>query len=529
MVVMGCRKEIQIQSSANLCWRNMLIYVFVTSFLLSGTSRAGETSVVPVGLDQSFEQVQRHFDEGEYNEAVRIAEAIVEGQDKGSGNQSYQRAVAIHNLAVLQQLTANLTQSEQNFKRSISMIEAVRGVFSPLMIPSLNHLAILCYQTDRLSESLDLLRRSQHITQRSHGVYSLDQLETLDWISKVLVASRESLQADVQERFYYKIHEENFGKLDPRTVPAMSRLGDWLQSSGQYREALRVYRRAISVIEQDDSSSELRVLPLLNEISSNLYLMGVCCPEKPLQRVVDIVVADPTTDRIDEVEAMIRLADMYLLRAHSRKASKLYKRAWNRMIGANSSAGLIDADPSRLGFNDPSPLGLVGASAVVEAYQKMKHRGAPLSLTAELIHVELRDPGQRGFSTAASVDSLDRVLIGSPMPLCYSHVVNLVPRRRRDEIPSYYMDLDFSVDSNGRVVSIKVDSSNTPWRLIGYVKNLLRSIRYRPRMENGEPVTTDHVVLRQTFAAMASGSADGDAEFSASATIRGCSMVAGID
>lgn len=506
----------------------MLVTILVTSCLLSGTSRADETNLVPVRLNQSFEQLQGFFEKGAYDEALRIAEAIVEDHN-GSGNQSYQRAVAIHNLAVLQQLTDNLTQSEQNFKHSISMIEAVRGVFSPLMIPSLNHLAILCYRTDRLSESLDLLRRSQHITQRSDGVYSLDQLETLNWISKVLVASRESLQADVQEKFYYKIHEANFGKLDPRTVPAMSRLGDWLQRSGQYREALKIYRRAISVIEQDNSSSQLQVLPLLKEISSNLYLMGVCCPEKPLQRAMDIVVADPTTDRIDEVKAMIRLADMYMLGAHTRKARKVYKRAWKRMIGANSLTGPIGADPSRLGFNDPSPLGLVGASAVVEAYQKVKHSGAPPSLTAQIIQVELTDPGHQGLSIAASVDSLDRILIGSPMPLCYSHVVNLVPRRRRDEISNYYMDLDFSVDPKGRVVSIKVHDSNTPWRLIGYVKHLLRSIRYRPRMENGEPVTTDHVVLRQTFAATASGSADGEVEFSTAATIRGCSMVAAID
>ena len=466
-------------------------------------------------------QLQSHLNDGDYGRAVALAERIVADLDNGSDSQSYRRAVAIHNLAVAQQLTQNLDQSEQNYKRSIAMIEATRGMYSPLMVPGLNQLAKMCYRAKRLSESLQLLRRSQHIIQRSEGVYSLDQLETLNWISRVLVASSESLKADVQERFHYRIYQENFGESDARTLPALARLGEWLQNSGQYREALRVNRKAIGVIERDDAVSALQVLPFLQEISSTLHLLGVCCPVKPLKRAVDIIVSEPGSDPEDEAKAMIRLADMHLLKAHSRKARKFYGEAWKRLLAAGST-GSIGTDPSPMDFSDPSPLGLVAADAVSDAFQRAKSSGAPRGLATDITPVWSRDTQS---AATPSVDSPGRVLIGSPLPLCYSHVVNLVPRMSRQEISSYYMDLDFSVNADGRVVAVKVGDSNTPWRLMSYVKSLLRSVRYRPRMANGEPLTTDHLEMRQTFGATKPGNAR---EFNASATIRGCSVLAAI-
>ncbi|HJN52246.1 MAG: tetratricopeptide repeat protein [Pseudomonadales bacterium] len=510
------------QSSADFSWRKILVVIFATSFLMNGASRADAPNVESDG-NQPHGDLQRHLDEGDYGDAVRLADAIVEDLDGSSGSQSYRHAVAIHNLAVLQQLTEHPIQAEQNFQRAISLIAATEGGYSPLMVPSLNEFAILSYKTGRLDESLELLRRSQHIIQRSHGVYSLEQSETLNWISKVLLASRESLQADVQERFHYKIHEKNFGRSDPRIVPALSRLGDWLRNSGQYREALKVHRRAVSIIEQN-STPDLQVLPFLRDISATLYLLGVCCPAKPLQRAVDIVVSHPDSDPGDEVNAMIYLADMHLVQARNRKAKKLYKQAWQ-----SSAAGRIDGGPARFGSSDPSPLGLVGVDAAAVAYRRAKLSGAPGGRTTKITQVRSTRKQQRGPSMASSAGSSERILIGSPLRLCYSHVVDLVPKTVRREISGYYVDLDYSVNSNGTVLAVEVADSNTPARLTAYVKNLLRSVRYRPRMTNGETLATNHLMLKQTFTAAGSGNTHGNLEFGTAATIRGCKMVAGIN
>ena len=412
----------------------------VTGLLLNGSGQAVAAEFDPAWLSQSRQQLQIHFDAGEYAVGMRTAERIVEWQDSSSVSASYEHANDIHNLAVLLQQAGRLARAEQSFKRSISMIEGVDGIYSPLLVPSLNHLAVLCYLTDQLSESLDLLRRSQHITQRSDGVYSLDQLEAVSWISKVLVAANKSPQADVQERLFLRIHEENFGADDARILPAMSRLGDWLQISGQYREALQVYRRAVTVIEGNDAISALQAVPLLRDMSSNLYLMEVCCPSEPLRKAVDIVVSDPTTDPLDEAQAMIHLADMHLLRARGRKARNLYKQAWRKLAQATISGQGSALQPSRLNFDDPSPIGLVGASAVVEAYRRVKPGGKPSNMNPGIRSVQMGTTDQREESNTTPADSVERVLIGTPLQVCYAHVVNLVPRKRRDKIDSYYVE-----------------------------------------------------------------------------------------
>ena len=113
----------------------ILALCFVTWFLVYGFARADETGIQFEWVNQSRAQLQRHFDDGEYTEAMQIAEDIVSRLDTGSNASSHLSATAIHNLAVTQLVAGKLEDSEQNFTHSISMIEEIRGSYSPLMIP----------------------------------------------------------------------------------------------------------------------------------------------------------------------------------------------------------------------------------------------------------------------------------------------------------------------------------------------------------------------------------------------------------
>ena len=59
----------------------------------------------------------------------------------------------------------------------------------------MSQLGALHYQTQRYAESLELLRRAQHIAHRNHGVYTLKQLSIVDWITKVNLATGQILAA----------------------------------------------------------------------------------------------------------------------------------------------------------------------------------------------------------------------------------------------------------------------------------------------------------------------------------------------
>lgn len=61
------------------------------------------------------------------------------------------------------------------------------------------------------------------------------------------------------------------------------------------------------------------------------------------------------------------------------------------------------------------------------------------------------------------------------------------------------MSLEFSVDGYGEVYDVSVGDENVPSKLQKYVKEILYVTKFRPRMVDGDTVTTEHINLRQTF------------------------------
>ena len=119
-------------------------------------------------------------------------------------------------------------------------------------------------------------------------------------------------------------------------------------------------------------------------------------------------------------------------------------------------------------------------------------------------------------------------LVGSPLPLCSSHVLKLTRSSSVEELKKYRLQLDFSVAEDGQVRNVKVVESNAPVRLNVYVKNMLTSTRYRPRLENGSPAVTKQVIMHETFTneGLLSDYDDSPLDASTTAIFQGCLQMA---
>ena len=74
-----------------------------------------------------------------------------------------------------------------------------------------------------------------------------------------------------------------------------------------------------------------------------------------------------------------------------------------------------------------------------------------------------------------------------------------------DELEQYFVDVDFTVNRQGRVLNVSLLDSNAPRKLQRYVTNTLRYSRYRPIIQDGEAVKADNIKLRQTFTSSRAG------------------------
>jgi hypothetical protein len=70
---------------------------------------------------------------------------------------------------------------------------------------------------------------------------------------------------------------------------------------------------------------------------------------------------------------------------------------------------------------------------------------------------------------------------------------------RGRNLEQYFVDVSFTVSSEGKVSNVSLVDSNVPNKLRRYVTNTLRFSHYRPTFKDGIAVDTDDIRLHQTF------------------------------
>lgn len=90
-------------------------------------------------------------------------------------------------------------------------------------------------------------------------------------------------------------------------------------------------------------------------------------------------------------------------------------------------------------------------------------------------------------------------VIGEPLSLCHSQALELAHTNDTQDLQQYFVDVTFTVTSEGGVSNVSLLDSNAPTRLQRYVTNTLRQVRYRPTSHEGQAVDTQNIKLHQTI------------------------------
>lgn len=438
-------------------------------------------------INRSLNDFDHALEMQDLTSAATAGERVVVLLERSHHKHSRNHATALQNLAKVQQTMGWIGKAEKNYHKSIQLIERRSGSYTSELLPVLNHLGSLYYDSSDYDLATDAFRRAQHITHRNGGVYTLRQLDIVDWITMIDLKTTRRKDADRQQRFYYSINVRNYGEDDPRMLPAMNKMADWFRSSGQLRNAITTYKKALDVIDRNELNETEKLQPLRG-ISSVAYLKGSCCTEKQLGEVLDIVNNDPGSDDVDELDALVHLADMLMVRKKRAKAEQYYRQAWNRLGAENPLTSEL--------FSTPELLGVSRIEDVYDAYYVTVEGRARTNKT--VFHISNKNDGS--FSFGAKPKKYSAAVIGEPLSLCTSEALELARTDDADDLEAYFVDVDFTVNRGGGVSNVSLVDSNAPSRLRRYVTNTLRYSRYRPTLLDGETVDTDNIKLRQTFA-----------------------------
>lgn len=476
-------------------------------------------------LARTYKKLQAHVFAEEFEQALPFAKQVAAIAHAANPFDPTNLAVSLHNLAIVQLKVGHYLESAASLKENIRIIEENHGPRSPILIRQLRYLASLYYQTQDYDYSLQALRRAQIITHQLEGVYNLEQLPMLNEITRVYLKTDKIDEANREQKFHYSVNLREYGEKDPRIVPAMARLGFWYRQTGQYRDALVMYSKVMRLIRKHEAAEE-QLVSYLRAEASTLYLQGSRRAVIPLNHALNIVMNSKTADMEDKLEALLLTADMNLLKQQQETAAELYQEAWS-LITLNE---LDDQDgwiakhqfdaPTRLGVNKKEDVSDALPNSAGSYFASMTDRTRNISasqldsLGTPVVSIKPRKRKER--------------LVGSPLPLCSSHVLKLTRSGSVEELKKFRLQLDFSVAEDGQVRNVNIVESNAPVRLNVYVKNMLTSTRYRPRLENGSPTVTKQITMHQTFTneGLLSDYEDSPLDASTTAIFQGCLQMA---
>jgi hypothetical protein len=156
------------------------------------------TATDPVVEDEIYRLLELYEDArvaGMLVEADMLAKQIVEVSIQSYGRDSQGTARALTNLATLQSENAEYVAAIQNLSAAIDIVERVENNLSLNLLYPLNEMGRLQLQAGKTDLAQETWARAVHISHVNLGPHNFEQVETLQAIAGLLIASGKNRKA----------------------------------------------------------------------------------------------------------------------------------------------------------------------------------------------------------------------------------------------------------------------------------------------------------------------------------------------
>ena len=413
--------------------------------------------VLGEGQQSMVQRIKLHAWNAEFDAAISLSQDLLDSADplRDADPSIYGQVMINH--GILRVAAGEYQLGLAIIERGMEFLEARTNPFDEILINSVMAKGICQLLLGSFTNAEDTFRRAQHITHRHKGVYNKEQLPMISYLTATNLRQGNSLAADQQQRFSLKVAEQSYGPNSIEILPTLVGLGSYFASRGNtipvvaptelrllrnilFRDSINLYLRAIEITELNYGVNDLRLLTPLRGLASArmLEITQRRNAKVALLRSLEIVDSNLNSDLTDRAQAMVDLGDFYIITS-DKQAQEIYLNAW----------------------------------AILQETPETQRLAA--SLFGSPVRLYPRD---------SPFLYLDRTPDG--------HTTG-------DEL---FANLQFDVLPNGHVQAIEIIDNNVPNKGIRLVRQILRASRYRPRIHNGELVSTEALQKRQLFAVL---------------------------
>ena len=415
--------------------------------------------------NQTYSIFETQTKNGQLPLAAQTANGLLDQQLELTDSNPALYGKLLANLGMVQASLGEYDNAMASLDPALEFMETVINPFSPILINISMARGLVLMQKREYERSNEALRRAQHITHRTGGVYTPEQLEIVNKIVRLNLREYKPGVADNMQEFRQRVAEQAYGEASEELIPIFQEIAGYyarrgstiavMESAGEmayfsddvnsryyrdllFRRSFKLYERIIKIIEDNYGEDDLRLLGPLRGMANARLLQkhNRTASEKALERALAIVENNPDTDVPDRIRAMLDLGDMYTITGDGR-ATQIYVDTYQMMMDSEAFAE-VAADA----FGSPTRL----------------------------------------YPEASGIKYLNRA-----------------PDAALAGAEDLYIELTYTVDENGRVSDVEVVDRNVPNEQVRLMRAHLLKTRFRPRILDGQPVSTNNLMLHQRY------------------------------
>ncbi len=378
--------------------------------LNADTVAAGEAALDVVARLEAEFILRDLVDEGRYEEAIPLAERLVELTEEELGI-GVEFGVALSNLGILQRRAGLYDLSEESFLRSIDVIREADGTFTDAVINPLIGLGVNYQARGDYLEAVTIFEEARTVSRRVHGLLNEQQIDILDHLSYTMIEMEQYGEADQHQLTALHLRERVYGAESMEILPAIYKFARWLRAAYRYDEERNQYSRAIGIIREHEGDMSESMVRALRETGNSFRVQKY--PEgrgiSALRRALETALAQPEPDNLIVAEILVDIGDWTVAFSKVGPTGEEYLQAWQLLGELENGAALRTAwfdEPSYVLRENPSNRGITAASepGTLPGHVLITFDVTEFGRTTDVTVIESVPPGLKDDSTARAIN-----------------------------------------------------------------------------------------------------------------------------
>ncbi|MBI4749668.1 MAG: tetratricopeptide repeat protein [Acidobacteria bacterium] len=289
---------------------------------------ATETERARVEIEKISYQVQELFHQRKYDQAITLAQQVLELAEKALGPDHSDVGDCLNNLAALYWGRGNYDKAEPLFIRALAITEQNFGPEHPDTVVGVNNLAQLYRAKGDFAKAAPLYQRSLVIREKLFGTASLEVSESLNSLGMLNQGLSNYSEAETLLTRALAIREKKLGADHPDVGKVVSNLASLYFEIGKYTRAEPLFLQAIAIDEKAFGPNHPNAAGSLNDLAGFYQARAEYTKAEPLfQRSLAIWEKAVGPNHPEVALSLNNLADLYWTKGDFARAEPLFVRS----------------------------------------------------------------------------------------------------------------------------------------------------------------------------------------------------------